>query len=156
VEVTWYCRQLRDPRKDWYFNCTCLRCHRCNTLSRRSPAAITGFLASILIDSSGTYLQLTSPGKGLWTGPPPTPSELTIAARDMETAYTDAGRPNTVLATSILRRCYRWFDFDARGAAPLCRYHSSAPHAADLSGPPLTSSSFGQRGVLCRPRTRRR
>jgi hypothetical protein len=62
-------------------------------------AEITGF--DLIMDSSGTF-STASQVTGKIYGPDytsPTPSELTIAVGDMETAYTDAaGRPNTDLA----------------------------------------------------------
>ena len=61
--------------------------------------AITGF--DLIMDNSGTY-STASQVTGKVYGSDyisPTPSELTIAVGDMETAYTDAaGRPNTDLA----------------------------------------------------------
>jgi hypothetical protein len=59
-------------------------------------AAITGF--GLILDSSGTFSTATQVTGNVY-GPDytsPTPSELTTAIGDMETAYTDAaGRPNT-------------------------------------------------------------
>jgi hypothetical protein len=62
-------------------------------------AAITGF--GLIMDSSGTF-STASQIVGKAYGPDytsPTPSELTTAVGDMQTAYTDAaGRPNADLA----------------------------------------------------------